>query len=384
MTADRQADWDPRAEAVLRDQRAAYDAMRETRPVAYSELLGWSVFRHDDVLRVLLDHQSFSNAVSARVSAPNGMDPPEHTAYRRLIEPYFAPEPMQAFSPVCRRIAADLIERSLAAQQVEFMAEVAGPFAVRAQCAFLGWPLALEGPLIDWTRRNRDATLAQDRQELAELASQFEQIIVEQLERRREVGPDADVTAGLMHQQIGARRLNAAELASILRNWTAGEVGTMAAALGILVQFLAAHDQLQSQLRSQPALVPYAIDEILRIDGPLVANRRVTTRPVELRGIPIAAGQRVSLMWISANRDSRVFPDPYEFRWDRDPAQNLLYGAGIHVCPGAPLARLEMRLFIEELLGRTTQLRLNPDAPPTRARFPASGYDGLSVRLQAA
>ena len=101
-------DWDPTAPEVLRDQRAAYDAMRRRCPVAYSEFLGWSLFRHEDVLRVLLDHETFSNAVSRHLSVPNGMDPPEHTAYRRLIEPFFSAEPVAAFEPVCREIAANL------------------------------------------------------------------------------------------------------------------------------------------------------------------------------------------------------------------------------------------------------------------------------------
>ena len=101
-------DWDPTAPEVLRDQRAAYDAMRRRCPVAYSEFLGWSLFRHEDVLRVLLDHETFSNAVSRHLSVPNGMDPPEHTAYRRLIEPFFSAERVAAFEPVCREIAANL------------------------------------------------------------------------------------------------------------------------------------------------------------------------------------------------------------------------------------------------------------------------------------
>ncbi|MDW5375620.1 cytochrome P450 [Halomonas sp. HP20-15] len=88
-------------------------------------------------------------------------------------------------------------------------------------------------------------------------------------------------------------------------------------------------------MRSLPAwLLPAAIDEILRIDAPLMSNRRVTTCPVEIGGRRIEAGQRLILLWGSANRDEAVFGDPEEFRLDRDPSLNLLYGAGIHVCPG--------------------------------------------------
>src|SRR5690606_29816195 len=120
-------------------------------------------------------------------------------------------------------------------------------------------------------------------------------------------------------------------LISILRNWTVGELGTIAASVGILVHYLATHPALQEQLRKQPELLSPAIDEILRIHPPLIANRRITTRPVELGGRHLDAGERVSILWASANRDAAIFGDPDGFRLDRDPSLNLLYGAGIHV-----------------------------------------------------
>jgi cytochrome P450 len=382
MTIDRIADWDPQADAVLRDQRAAYDALSETCQVAYSHALHWSVFRHEDVVRVLRDHETFSNAVSIHLSVPNGMDPPEHSAYRRIIEPYFAPAAMDAFSPICRRIAVELVEQALANREVEVMDEIARVFAVRAQCAFLGWPAAVEGPLIHWTKHNRAATRAQDPQALSQLARDFETIIDEQLESRAPVQVAAeDVTSSLMNQRVWDRPLSNEEIASILRNWTVGEIGTIAGSIGILVHFLGTDRELQAELRREPGSLPAAIDEILRIDGPLVLNRRVVKRPVVLGGRAIAAGERVSVMWIAANRDGRVFESPYEFRWDRDPSKNLLYGDGIHACPGAPLARLEMRLLLEELLARTADLQLDNARPATRARYPASGFEALFARL---
>src|SRR5690606_17135344 len=102
-------DWDSKSEEVARDQRAAYDAMRRRCPVAHGGSSGWTFFRHADVMRALMDHETFSNAVSQHLSVPNGMDPPEHTPYRRLIEPYFGPDRMEAFRPVCQRIARNVV-----------------------------------------------------------------------------------------------------------------------------------------------------------------------------------------------------------------------------------------------------------------------------------
>lgn len=378
------SDWDPRSEAVLDDQIAAYDAMRQRCPVAHSEYLHWSLFRHADVLQVLNDHQTFSSAASAYLSVPNGIDPPQHAQYRRIIEPYFNPQRMAAFEPVCRKIAVDLVQSLPPSGEVELMAAFAQDFALQLQSAFLGWPAQMHEPLREWTRKNRTATLNRDRAAMADVALEFDGYIKQLLAVRREAGTDApdDLTTSLLQERIGERLLGDDEIVSILRNWTVGELGTMAACVGILAHYLAQHPELQQQLRQQPALLPAAIDEILRIHAPLIANRRITTKPVEIGGRALAAGERVTVIWASANRDEAVFGDPDAFRLDRDPAHNLLYGAGIHVCPGAPLARLELRIIMEELLQRTRQIALAPAQEPIKAVYPGSGFSSLPLQIQ--
>jgi len=384
MNHNSEPDWDPRAGHVLRDQRAAYDEMRARCPVAYSELMQWSLFRHGDITCVLHDHDTFSNEVSEHLSVPNGMDPPKHTAYRRIIDSYFTPERMDAFEPTCRSVVAAQVQHALECGETELMADVALPLSVLVQCAFLGWPSALHEPLASWARKNSEAIFAQDRQAMSEIAHEFEGFIDEMLETRLQDGatPDDDITAALMHEKVWGRSLSNKEIASILRNWTVGEIGTLSAAIGILVHHLARDAGLQKQLRAQPSLLPAAVDEILRIHGPLLANRRITTRPVEIGGRKLDAGARISLIWISANRDGRIFENPDSYSLDRDPAQNLLYGAGIHVCPGAPLARMELRVIMEELLRHTAWFEPVPGKQPTNAVYPASGFATLPVRFR--
>lgn len=381
-----QPDWNPKSGAVLRDPLAAYDAMRERCPVAHSEFLGWTLFRHEALVRVLNDVDAFSNVVSSHLSVPNGMDPPLHTEYRRIVESYFGAERMAAFEPHCRAIATELVQSLRGRAQVEIISAFAQPFAVRVQCAFLGWPPDMHEPLRLWAQKNHEATLARDRAAMAGIAGEFAGYVERLLESRRALGAtaDHDVTACLLRERVQGRALRTEEIVSILRNWTVGEIGTIAAAVGILIHHLSAHGDLQRQLRVRPALLPAAIDEILRIHGPLVTNRRITTRAVEIEGRRIDAGERISLNWIAANRDGRVFEDPGAFRLDRDPAANLLYGAGIHVCPGAPLARLELRVVMEELLGGSIRFDSMPDNPPTGAVYPASGYATLPIRVESA
>ncbi len=383
---NKSADWDPRSEAVLKDQLATYDDMRRRCPVATSRYGYTSLFRHADVMHVLMDHETYSNAVSRFPSVPNGMDPPEHTAYRRLIEPYFESQQMEDFAPVCREVAVRLVQALPEQADVELMADFAQIFALQIQCAWLGWPVELHEPLRLWTLKNQAATLARDEAAMSAVALEFDGYIKDLLTARRNAGSAApdDVTTRLLRDQALGRPLTDDEIVSILRNWTVGELGTIAASIGILVHYLAGHAALQQQLREQPALLPAAIDEILRIHAPLVMNRRVTTREVTLGERTLAAGTRLALIWASANRDEAVFGDPDEFRLDREPQLNLLYGAGIHVCPGAPLARLELRVVMEELLGRTRRIALLADQQPVKAFFPASGFSSLPLHIEKA
>jgi cytochrome P450 len=374
-------EWDPTSEAVLNDQVAAYDEMRRRCPVAYSDTLGWSLFRHADVARVLEDHATFSNVVSTHRSVPSGMDPPEHAQYRQALDGYFSAEAMRRFEPVCRGIARGLLGVLPEAAPVDLMAVFAEPFALRCQCAFMGWPDALVEPLQRWTRKSQDATRAGDRRVLSEVAEEFRVFVEALLAERRRGGSTEDVTTSLMGVRINGAPLSDADLTSIIRNWTVGEVASLAASVGIIAHALATQQDLQGQLRADLSLLPPAIEYILRVTGPLVANRRVVTRDVEIGGRKLCAGERVTVMWIAANRDPEAFACADQVRPDRDPRDNLLFGAGIHVCPGAPLARLELRVAVEALLQRARCIQLEAGALGQRAVYPANGWLSLPICL---
>jgi cytochrome P450 len=382
MNSHPTSDWDPRDISVLGDQRRAYDEMRERCPVAYSNFLDWSLFRHQDIISVLADPETYSSA-STYLAVPNGMDPPEHTRYRRVLEPYFRPEQMIALEPRCRRIAVELLQVLLAHDEVEFITEFAQPFLFKTLCTFLGLPDETWENLRGWTHGNQEVAFSQDRVVGAALAREFAGYVTEALRVRREVGVVAgkDLISSLMATTVEGTALSDEEIVSLLRNWTAGQ-GTVAAALGILVYYHAGHADVQQKLRRESALLPAAIDEILRADGPLIANRRTTTHAVEIGARKIGAGEKLSLNWIAANRDRRAFDDPEAVRFERDPGGNLLFGAGIHYCLGAPLARLEMRIAMEELLTRTTTIEPGATEPLWRDVYPSNGFQALPVRLR--
>ncbi len=379
--APRKPDWNPRKEEVLRDQIRAYDAIRAQCPVAWSDFQHWTLFRHGDVRRVLEDHQTFSSAASNHLSVPNGMDPPEHTPYRQVIEPYFSQQAMSEFEPTCRNIARNLINSLPDGQPFDVVEKFSRAFALQIQCAFMGWPDSLHEPLREWVLKNHQATLARDRQAMAEVAREFDGYIHDLLETRRQAGASAprDVTTSLMKETVNGRTLTDKELTSLMRNWTVGELSTISSGVSILLSYLSEHPDLRHSLANDSVALPDAIDEILRMDAPLMSNRRVTTRDVEIGGRRIPAGEKITILWASANRDERVFGDTDAFCPKQNSEQNLLYGAGIHVCPGAPLARMELRVLMEEFLSSVDTLKPAPDELPERAIFPTGGFSFLPM-----
>ncbi len=378
------ADWDPRAPETLRDQRAAYDNMRERCPVAYSDFLGWSLFRHEDVTAVLADPATFRSASRHR-AIPNGMDPPEHTLYRHALTPFFDVDQMADFELRCRALASELVETVITSDDVEFVGEFAEPFSLQAQCAFLGWPTETWEHLLGWMHGNQEAALSRDRAAGKRVAEELAHYVDAALRARRTAGSVMtwDRMSQLMAIEVDGQPLSDDDLVSILRNWVAGH-GTVTSALGILVFHLANDQELQQRIRQEPALIPAAIDEILRVDGPLVANRRTAAKSVEIGDRAIQEGDKLTLMWIAADRDEQTFGDATSIQLDRDQRDNLLFGAGIHDCVGAPLARLELRVSLEELLARTTAIELVSSNDPIRSVYPGNGFTQLPIRLVSA
>lgn len=369
-----------------RDARALTDDLRHAHPLVHNTGGEWVLLRHADVKAAALDDRTFSSAVSAHLQIPNGLDGQEHTLFRSALDPFLTPaavvEYEPAFAAVATRLASDLPRE----QVIDAVNQIGAVFAVRAQSAWLGWPASLEEPLVAWVGRNHAASRAGDREELAQVAADFDALIASVLTPRRgadgEVVGD-DLTAELMRVQVEGRRLRDEEIISVLRNWTGGDLGSIALCVGVLLHGLATHPALQERLRAGvvDAELDAIIDELLRIDDPFVSNRRVTTCPVTVAGVEIPAGAKVKLHWTSANRDETVFGDPDSFDPDGHAADNLVYGIGRHVCPGRTLATVELRIATRALLGATTWIDAAQEAP-VRELHPVGGWAAVPVVLR--
>jgi len=375
-------DWDPRDAAVLADQRAAYDDMRERCPVAHSEFLGWSLFRHADVAEAAADPTRFSSA-TRRIAVPNGMDDPDHAVYRAALAPYFSAARIEAFAERCGAIASALLEAIVPEGSAEVVGDFVNPYAHQAVCAFMGWPVEHWNRVSRWTHGNQEAAFRRDREAGAALAAEFAGYVTEILDQRRSNPDVSDLMGELASATVEGRPLTNEEIVSALRTWTAGH-GTVAGALGIVIHHLAGDPELQDRLRAEPGRIDATIGEILRVDGPLVANNRTAVVDVEMGERTIRAGERVSLMWIAANRDPAAFEPPDAVDLSRDQGDSLLFGTGIHRCLGEPLARMELRVAIQELLVHTSGFALLGSSPPARHVYPSNGLWAIPLRMREA
>jgi cytochrome P450 len=338
------------------------------------------LFRHGDVTTVTGDPAAFSSA-TRRLAIPNGMDPPEHTDYRGSLEPYFTSDRLARFEPRSRQIARDLLTTLVDRREVEAIGEFVDPFAHQALCAFMGWPVEDWNRISGWTHGNLEAAFRSDREAGARLAREFAAYVTEILRARRAEGSSTDLMSDLVHVTVHDDAFGDEQIVGLLRTWTAGH-GTVAAALGIVIRYLAEDIELQTKLRSAPELIEPAIWEILRSDGPLVSNTRTATRDAEFGGQAIRAGERISLMWIAANRDPAVFTDPEQVIVDRAADDNLLFGAGIHRCLGESLAILNVRVAVEELVQQIARFEFVARSAPSRNVYPSNGLRELPLRLQ--
>lgn len=343
----------------------------------------WVLLRHADVVAAALDDETYSSAVSRYLQVPNGLDGEEHTLFREVIERYLTDEELAPFVPVFEDVASQLVAELPRGEVLDAVSDIGAVFAVRAQCAWLNWPTELEPRLLEWMADNHAATRSGDHAWMADVAEQFDEIIRSVIVPRRAAGTDVpdDVTTRLCRDKVAGRRLTEEELVSILRNWTGGDLGSIALCVGVLVEHLAGSPDLLERVRVGPdAEVDAIIDEILRIDDPFLSNRRITTCPVRVAGQEIPAGARVKLHWTSANRDEEVF-DRDAFKPDAHAEKNLVYGIGKHVCPGRLLSTIELRIALRTLVNSVDGIELHPEEKPERAVAPVGGYHRLPIVL---
>lgn len=340
-----------------------YARLRDEAPVAWNDTKGfWAVSRWDDVMAVSSDPETFCSGrgilvmeIGASYDSPPTMmhtDPPEHTVYRKLVQPGFAPGRMRALEGDVRQRAKLLIDGIEPGRPVDFVSIVAVPFPLYIISALLGipdedWPRFFEWSesvipgATDWPEEKRAALQA----------DMHETLLATTVARRAD--PRDDLISVLAQVEIEGRRLSDAELAMFLvQLLVAGNETTRNMISGGVVA-LADDPASWARLRRDRSLVPTAVEEMLRWTTPVVSFMRTATRDTELAGRSIREGDPVLMLYASANRDDRQFgPTADRFDIGRDPNHHVAFGFGAHFCIGAALARIEARVLLEELLDR--------------------------------
>ena len=356
--------------------------------------------RHADVVAAANDAQAFSSRTSSHLHVPNGMDGDEHRAYRAVVDRQLTPRIVAELQPMLDEAARTIVAALAPGTVFDAVDDLGAAFAVRAQCRWLGWPVEVEDELRAWMARNYAAAREPDPAVNARIAAEFDDLVNRQVTAHRAMrGPGLpvvdDATHRLLDERVHDRPLTNDEIVSILRNWTAGDLGSMARCVGVVVHRLAQHPRWQQRLRAlargvrgggSDALVQRhkfdaILGECLRIDDPFVANKRVTTCPVTTpSGMEIAEGTSVLLDWTAANVDPAVFTDHFDPRAHGQ--HNLVFGIGPHVCPGRDLSYAELRAVIMALLEGSSLIEPARDQHPTRFDPPLGGWATMPVVLR--
>ena len=402
---------DPRTYATPAVYDELFSRLRRDDPVHWTQPQGhrpfWTVSRYADIQDVEINSQRFLNAprlvlrsieAEERVKALTGgrslllrnlvnMDGEEHQAYRRLTQTWFAPARLRQLEPELRALARRYVDRMLEmGGACDFAKDVAVWFPLHVIMHILGVPETDEPLMLKLTQQlfgpdDPDIKTAAP----TDLVSTVEEFFAYfgKLTSERRARPGDDVASLIANAEVGGQRIGDHEaLSYYIIVATAGHDTTSSTIAGGLLALLQNPAEM-ARLRADPALLPSAIDEMLRWVSPVKNFFRTAAEDTEVRGQPVRAGESLLMCYPSANRDEEVFEDPFRFDITRSPNRHLAFGYGPHVCLGMHLAKLEIRILMEELLRRVEAIELAGEPAWLNANF-VSGLKRLPIAYRAA
>ncbi len=385
----------------LADPYPAYHRLRAEDPVHRHPLGFYVLTRYDDVAAFLRDPRFGKSGYQALFESrfggrPEGSglavsmlfrDPPDHTRLRALVSKAFTPRVVETLRGHIQAIVDRLLERVAGASQMDVIDELAYPLPVTVISELLGVPVGDGETVKEWSRdiaRALDAialpvgseVIERGRHATDEMADYFRGLSEE---RRHRPGPD--LLSGLVEAEEAGDRLSERELlATCILLYVAGHETTVNL-IGSGLLALLQHPAERLRLQDNPGLLPAAIEELLRYDGPVQRTGRMAACDTEIGGVPIPKGSLVLGLLGAANRDPAHFADPDRLDLGRDEPRHLAFGSGIHYCLGAPLARLEAQVAIGTVLRRFPALALAGERPTWRPSSTLRGLEVLPVAL---
>jgi cytochrome P450 family 142 subfamily A polypeptide 1 len=368
--------------------------MRENAPVYRDELGGvWGVSKHADLKLVSRTPEVFSNAHGIRADAPAmpmmiDMDDPAHKMRRKLVSAGFTPRRVAAQEHYLRRVCDEIIDAVCERGECDFVGDIAAQLPLIVIGDALGFAPEDRQLLLTWSDDMVRALTGGDDPDLmikaAEAFTGFTEYAGRAIAERR-ADPRDDLLSILVHAEVDGDRLDHDSLVQeSLLILIGGDETTRHVISGGMYQ-LCVHPGQRQKLIDDPGRIPTAVEEMLRWVSPIKNMNRTALRDFELRGQRIREGDKVLLLYPSANRDEEVFDDPFRFDVERTPNDHIAFGNGPHFCLGNSLARLELKVMFEQLLERL------PDIEPVEEGEPAhrpanfvSGYETFKVRFTPA
>ena len=299
------------------------------------------------------------------------VDPPLHTRHRRIVSRWFTPQAVAEREADIRAIAVGLIDRFADGGRVEMLDALAGPLPATVIADTIGIPVDDRDLFLDWKEEIIGNPEAEVSRTTSERYVQIRELFLRYITMRRAAPRDDMISTLVTARTAQGDALDDSAVLGLLMLFLGGGQETTAKAITTGIRLLGDRPALQERLRAEPERIPAFVEEVLRFDPPVRGIFRVATRDTEIGGAPVAEGSIVQVLWGSGNRDASAFTDPDRFDPDRysasaSPVERrdrpiVTFGHGIHLCPGAPLARLQIRIAFEELLGRFSRLDLAPD-----------------------
>ena len=349
--------------------------MRDQHPVWCDTNQFWNVFRYADVRQASADPAVFSSDLSPLNPAMSRiqrgtmtrLDPPVHHKLRRLVSQSFTPRRVADLAPRITQVANELLDEASGSDRLDLVSQFAYPLPVIVIAELLG-VLSSDRELF---HRWADHLLSMPRTDIRSegFATQVEDALREMDEyllrhcRARRRRPGDDLISALVTAEVDGERLDDEEVVNFSRLLLVAGHITTTLLLGNTVLCLDENQRAASELRADRALIPPALEEVLRFRSPFPQIARYTTREVELSGQVLPANQLVLIWLLAANHDERQFPDPERFDIHRTPNEHVSFGHGIHFCLGAPLARLEGKIAVDVLLTRLADIQITRTSP---------------------
>ena len=389
-----QDDFDPHVEETFDSPHVEYKRMRSECPVAWSGAHGgfWALTRYDDIVAAVTDPRFITSKINVipnmslgKRRPPLGKDPPEHTPFRRALDRTLRRSRVASLEPVLRAHAARELGRMIAAGSGDVSSDFATIYPAWVEVEWLNLDPAYAPLLAEVARLYNVAWRTEDMAAVARTSAKLYDVATEVVEDRKlhPRAAETDPASALLEEVTDDGLIPEEYVIATIRQVLV--VGLMAPPplFGSIVIHLIRHPDLQDFLRQNPARIPAAVEEFIRLYSPYRGFARTTTSDLEMRGRTIHEGEPVTMVYASANRDERVFDDPDTFRFDRENInKHLGFGKGAHQCAGAGLVRLEMRIFLEELLARTSAMALDGELEMTR--LPELGPTNTPVRFTPA